>query len=363
MKFLNAKTFLIVLMALSLNAISQEMVVDSKALDVDGYVAEPQVTDPELEQVKGELRRQKQTIQVNKEKSKTYEKLARATDKLVDSTVDLIEERKESKKKIADYNKKIECLMDEDRDPRECRNADSVSTTQAAVTSNKAVNTDDSDLFTDDLKVMPYFAANMITTERENIETEYDFGLQVESNITERFSMGAGLGYRTFRTVDFGGAQFLGGGINPWYQNTFGLQGREIEYANLNVDLFGKFYITKKNRFRPYVGAGLSYNRSTLNYAGGNQMQNFNQFNFGQEDLTLSYASMNIMLGSEIKFTKTMGLNVMGQYSTGLGDALSQNGGQNNLFFNPDQRRLEQLAAEIQQADIFTFMMGMIVSF
>src|SRR5690606_10849771 len=86
MKTVNKTLALAVLASLSLSAIAQDdSVLNSAPIDVDGYLHEKQVTDGELEQIKNELGKQKTSTQLNKVKSKEYDKLAGQTEKLLES--------------------------------------------------------------------------------------------------------------------------------------------------------------------------------------------------------------------------------------------------------------------------------------
>ena len=60
---------------------NDEEYLNSDPIDINGYVQEAPVSDRELETVKNELRKQQNAIKVNKEKSKTYSKLSRSTEK------------------------------------------------------------------------------------------------------------------------------------------------------------------------------------------------------------------------------------------------------------------------------------------
>ena len=93
-------------------AFANDSVLNSDPIDINGYVSEAPVSDNELEKVRGELRRQKQTIQINKEKSKKYKELGRTTEKLADVTESMIEERSEATSTIDRYNKKIDVFIE-----------------------------------------------------------------------------------------------------------------------------------------------------------------------------------------------------------------------------------------------------------
>jgi opacity protein-like surface antigen len=137
--------------------------------------------------------------------------------------------------------------------------------------------------------------------------------------------------------------------------------GREIEYRNLGVDLYSKFFFTKSSRLRPYIGAGFAFNRSTARYSN-NQQNVFGGQNFGNEELVSSHISGQVMGGTEILFTKSIGMNAELMYSRGVGSSFSQS--QNmNPFTAPDQQRLADLSDDLRQSNALSIYAGMLILF
>jgi len=346
-------------------AIANDAVLNSDPIDINGYVTEPNATDHELEKVRGELRNQKNAIKINKEKSKTYDKLGRSTEKLAEVTEEMIEERKESQVTIAKYNKKIECLMEEnpgkDCDAYVKRKHDTVSVGQAAPQIVHDVQTPTK--MGDVIKLLPYAGITSIQSENEDLEGSLNIGLRVESDVSERISVGLGFNYSTLQTTDFAnGVQAYTPDFRRNYNQFYG-EGREVEYSNLNFDIYSKYFLTKTERFRPYVGGGVAYNRTSSNYsdnrgtnisAGG-----FNQ-QFGDEEITANSISARILAGSEILFTKSFGLNLELQYSKALGSSF---GNQENNVEGFDQTRLRNLTDEINDAHTISVTAGVLVLF
>lgn len=371
MKAIQSKTVkaifgLAVLSSTFVGAIANDAVLNSDPININGYVQEVPATDHELETVKNQLRQVKREQKVNKEKSKTYEKLADETEELSEVAEDMINERKKSKVTLDKYNKKIECLMEErpGKDCDEFIKKDSVSTSQAAPAKvETAAPAADTTQLGNVIKVLPYTGMTAIQSENEELEAEIAAGIRVESDITERFSIGLGFNYTSLTTTDF--ANGFAGYTPDLYRNytQYYGAGREIDYKNMNFDLYGKYFITKTSRFRPYVGAGLAYNRTTMKYTDNrnfNYPMGPNQYSFGDEELTSNSISARIMGGSEILFTKSIGMNLELQYSRGLGSSF---GDQENVVESPDQRRLRLLNDEINEANIFSVFAGVLVLF
>jgi opacity protein-like surface antigen len=364
----------------SVYAQSEDQVLNSEQIDVDGYLKEQNVTDGELEQIKGELGKQKNMTQLNKEKAKELGKLSGQTEKLLDSQDQYIDEKIESQKAIKEFNKKtaenelkLRCLLEESKSP-ECSKwvknkepvvEDSISTGQASVAKIEAV-APAAPVTTmkafEEIKLIPFAGVTNFQGETERHETSFAGGLRLESNINERLSMGVGVNYGRFETQDFANNNNFN---QPWsggYFAAFG-NGRQIDYQSLGLDFYAKFFLTRGERFRPYLGAGLGYNRMTLVYR--DQGQNFFNPGFGQtfgnEELTNTFANGLLMGGTELRISRSIGMNIELQYSRGFGAGDANTGV--NPFNAPDQRRLQTLSDEIINSNAISIFAGMVVTF
>lgn len=376
MKSRNLITLMLALSFTTAYAQNEERVLNSDPIDVDGYLKEKQVTDGELEQIRNEIRKQKNEVQLNKDKSKGYNELSKTTEKLSDVTEDYIDNKKSAKKDIADYNAKIKCLMEEtpgkecDKYVRNRRDNESEVVQQDVVQVQQAapaiatsvaeapVETSAGAPF-EEIKLIPYAGATQYNGEVEQLEAQISAGLRLESNISTRFSVGLGVNYSTLKTEDFGNNRFSSQMFG------FGYQSREIQYKSMGLDLYGKFFITKGERFRPYVGAGLGYNRADANYTQNDSnttFQNNNQYNFGGEEFQTSFFSGTLMAGTEVMVTQSFGINIEASYAAGLGDSLSSQSSRNS-FYNPDQARLRELGNEIINASAMSIFAGAVILF
>lgn len=359
----------------------EEQVLNSDPINVDGYLAEDRpVMDGELAGIRNELKKQKTSTQLNKEKSKDLGKLTNQTEKLLDSQEEYIESKIESTMAIKEFNKKVEenqkklrCIMEEstDRDcepymkrymkkAKEAVEKQEVSTQQAAPLIQKTVEAPSEKIF-EAIKVLPYAGGTSYNGEKEELEASLSAGLKVEANISRRFALGVGFNYSSLNTQDFAHNLFNNMNWNSGYYNHFGQQGREIQFKTMGLDLYGKFFVTNGERFRPYVGAGLGINRSDMKYAQNNSWS-YGYNNFGNESYKATYVSGSVALGSEIMITKNFGINLEANYLTGLGGSFG-NDESKNPFYNPDQKRLKELGDEIISAHALSIFVGAIVTF
>jgi uncharacterized protein YPO0396 len=114
------KILLGAILLLNMNVIHAEtQVLTSDTINVDGYMAEKKVMDPELENLQAEIKKQKEETILNKKKSKSYQELTKSVEKLSETTVEYLEEKNAAKEEIANYNNKVKCLQSEAPGP-EC---------------------------------------------------------------------------------------------------------------------------------------------------------------------------------------------------------------------------------------------------
>lgn len=360
-----------------------EQVLNSDPIHVDGYLAEDKpVMDGELAGIRNELKKQKTSTQLNKEKSKDLGKLANQTEKLLDSQDEYIDSKIESSIAIKEFNKKVEenqkklrCIMEESTD-RDCApymkryekkakqevEAQEVSTQQAAPVIQKTVEAPTAmGKVLETIKVLPYVGGTSYRGNREELEASMSAGLKIEANISDRVALGVGFNFSQLTTEDFANNMFSGNSWNTPYYNQYGQSGREIQFKTMGLDLYGKFFITKGERFRPYLGAGLGMNRANLAYSN-NKPMNYSQYSFGSENYKSTYVTGNIALGTEIMMTPSFGLNIEANYLTGLAGSLSSDQSK-NPYANPDQARLKELGDEITSAHAMSIFVGAVVTF
>lgn len=364
---------------LSTATANDEKYLSSDPININGYVQEElPPTDAELESIKGELQKQRNAIQVTKEKKKRYNELSDSTEKLSEEMEDMIGERKASQKKIDKFNKKIDCLMATGYKPgcdeyveKPVRDKVSVSAAAPVVAAPAPAPTAPSS-FGNVIKLIPYTGLTTFMSEENNLESNIGAGIKVETNVNQRFSVGLGFNYTTMTTQDFGGNGYFAPGYFDYYNSFYG--GREIDFRNLNFNIYSKFFFLNNERFRPYVGAGLGYNRSTARYrdnnvanpyfSGGFGFNNggFYGYEFGDEEIVTSSINAELMVGSEIVFTEMFGFNIELSYQRGIGGNLSTENGM-DAFRAPDQQRLQDLSEELSSANIVSLFAGLLVQF
>jgi len=213
-------------------------------------------------------------------------------------------------------------------------------------------------------KIIPYFGVKQFDGESiDSFEAKVNAGLSMENMITERFSVGLSFNYTAMDITDI---RYY----NGFNQFNFGYNdGDEISYSNLNVGINGKFFITTTSKIRPYVGAGLGYNRTSLKYDEQNSQFNNNfggNFNSSNEDSKVSGSNVTGTgaIGAEILFTESIGLNLEFNYTRAITSAFDASNSNNNFGFNDQAKsNLEALGDNLEDSDVAALNIGFVVKF
>ncbi len=150
--------------------------------------------------------------------------------------------------------------------------------------------------------------------------------------------------------------------VYDWYsyQDAYG-DGRKLSYNHFAVDMNSKLFIIHSGRVRPYVGVAVAYNRTNLSFFDKQTFYDQYGLKYGNEEFNSSYISARAGIGSEIRFSETVGLNLEVSFAKGLGSGFDYDSALDNK--NNDQRRLNQLGREIEDAGFMTVNGGLLVSF
>lgn len=211
-------------------------------------------------------------------------------------------------------------------------------------------------------KVIPSIGASNIKGDRIDLESKMNIAVNLETQVMPQISVGLGLGYTTMDLTDIANDFVNLGAYNPYntgYYNVYGA-GRKMSLNKLTIEANGKFFFTDEARIKPYVGAGLSFNRTNLKYEDAGAYST-NGINFGNEGFSSSAMAGTGKLGAEIDVNETIGFNLDLSYTKNITSGISKNA--NTLNTNPDQGRLENVTKEIEEGDITAIQAGLIIRF
>ena len=196
-------------------------------------------------------------------------------------------------------------------------------------------------------------------------------GLGFESLIQPRVSIGVGASLSSMSAIDTAEAGYY-------------YEGREVDYKRLSLEANSKFYLTVGSMIKPYVGAGLAYNRTTVeytqsnssyysnnNYYNNNYYNNsyYNAYNYNNNNyanaqdssLTTSNVSAAALLGVEVGIAKSFAMSLDFKYSKDISSGADAD---NNVSYSSnEEQKLKNITANIEDADQLSINAGIIFKF
>jgi hypothetical protein len=214
-------------------------------------------------------------------------------------------------------------------------------------------------------KIIPMLGSSNIKGDRIDLDSNMTLGLSAETLVLPQLSVGVGVGYTSVDLTDVSN-NFVNSGNGGFYNNTtytgvYGTNGRAMTLRKVSIEANSKYLFIEDAMIKPYIGAAIALNRSTLKYENQNTAI-YNNVNFGNEDYGTSAFTGAIKLGAEASFTDTIGLNVDFSYSMNLSSGISKNS-QVSASTNPDQGRLENIQKDIDNGSVTAIQAGLVIKF
>lgn len=212
-------------------------------------------------------------------------------------------------------------------------------------------------------KIIPQLGVSSIKGDRIDLETNLTIGVQAETMVAPQVSVGIALGYASMDLTDVGN-DYVNSGYgqvyNPQYYNVYGA-GRKMTLKKVSIEGNAKYFFTEDSMIKPYVGAGIAFNRSTLKYENQNTY-NYGGVNYGNEDYGSSAVGGSAKLGAEIAFNDTVGANIEFAYAKNITSGISKSSEVSSTL-NADQGRLENVSKEIEDGSTTSIQAGLVIKF
>lgn len=215
-------------------------------------------------------------------------------------------------------------------------------------------------------KIIAGAGATAIKGDMIDFESKLNLNLSAENHVLPNVSVGIAVGYTTLDITDTANSTFNNGYQNYYntatYNNYFGSNGRAIAYDRMSVEANGKFFLTVDSKVKPFVGAALGYNRTSMKYNdNGNNYTYTNNTIAGNEGYSSGYVSGSAKLGAEIDFSETVGLNFDLSYTKAITSGIAKQADTTNQ--NPDQQRLANISNAMEKSDVTAAQVGLVVKF
>ena len=227
-------------------------------------------------------------------------------------------------------------------------------------------------------KVTPYIGLNKTFSNRVDYESKFAGGVDFSAEVLTQLFFGVRFNYQNFDiTHRANNAPYYGGlgdasapyfndaTFYNWYHQTYG-NGRLLNYEQWSLEVNSRLYLFIGERIRPYVGAGLAYNRAKLQFEESNNSYNaIYKITYGEERFSSSYFSGVLLAGTEVLLNSAVGLNFELKYARGFNSDFNQsaNGVYYNGFQNQDQQFLNGQGKDITSADSVMASIGLVINF
>ncbi len=211
-------------------------------------------------------------------------------------------------------------------------------------------------------RVTPYFGMSTFKGQAIDFESKSNLGAKIDYLFLSNVSLGLDIGYTSMDITDTANSY----ADTTQLGNTYGVifpNGREISFGKLLIEANTKYFLTMDSKVRPYVGAGLGYNRVSLKYEsqGTSYVNPNNGVQYGSEGVSSNFVSLNLKLGTEFDLTDSVALGFDLGYTRALSSGLGTSSQTTQV--NQDQVRLEKVSDAIMDSDNLTINAGMVLKF
>lgn len=187
-------------------------------------------------------------------------------------------------------------------------------------------------------KLIPSYGFMTLRTDYEDFDSKINTGVALETMVSSNFSLGLLFNYANFKFS------------NSYYSAPV------VDSDVYSLGLDSKLFIIGHGFIRPFIGAGLTYNWNELsNETAYNSYYGYSNYN--DQKLSTNSLSGLLMAGTELRFSKTMGLNLDFRYiKTLVKDSEVNDPYYYNNYF------LQNISRSMEDADLMSFNIGLLIA-
>ena len=258
------------------------------------------------------------------------------------------------------------------------RKSDRVSVSQA---SPERISIRENNFFGDGKTSVGVFGgvSNLYVADEEVLgENDYfsnsSFSLEFSQKLNSQVDLGLGLGYSSMR---FKKSSYLYGDYYSSYTQFYGEPYSLISGNIFSADVRGRFYLSEKGFFNPFIAGNFGFNYLTLGYdklssSGDHYGDDYYSNGYSspycsyygcslseqQIDHSSTFASGGVGLGIVLNFSKRVGLIFQGSYNKNFGGTTDE-----PLYSSQSQEVLDDLGRQISKGSQVKFNLGVMASF
>lgn len=209
-------------------------------------------------------------------------------------------------------------------------------------------------------RITPVFGLATFKGTSIDFESKTNAGVNADYIFMPQLAMGVSLLYTSMEITDTANSYADTTNLGYSYGTLFP-NGREISFSRVLLEANARYFLTLESKLKPYIGAGVGYNRTSLKYEGSAYGYNYNGIAYGSEGVSTNFVTGNVRFGAEIDVTNSVGLAL----DLGYTRALTSGFGTKNEVssVNEDQRRLEKVSKSIEDAHNVSINAGVVLKF
>lgn len=209
-------------------------------------------------------------------------------------------------------------------------------------------------------RITPTFGLSSFQGADIDFEAKTSLGVSADHLILPNVALGAALNYSTMEITDtansYADTTSLGNNYGVIFPN-----GRQMSFNKLSVEANSRFFVTLESKLKPYIGAGIGYNKTNLKYDGSANGYTYNGISYGSEGVSTNFVTGSVRLGAEMDLTNSVALGLDVGYTKALSSGFGTKNETTNT--NEDQRRLEKVSSAIEDSSNLTINAGVVLKF
>ncbi len=242
---------------------------------------------------------------------------------------------------------------------------DSLSTTQSSVQKVQAKMPVESEAKPNKFSFSGGF---MSFSGEQEVDANLNLKASFETDVSDSFAVGMSIRYVNIEMRRDKNQPFQNNlnsayyGYNTAYygynaQNTvgFGNVNQNFKYNSFAFTVLSKFYITKASKIRPYIGAGLSYNRGSIkNAENDDNNQYYSTYQVQSEKVAVNNLGGQVMAGGEVMFNDMFGADLYVQYDRSFTSSI-----ESDFSDTTNENVLKNLARDLEDSNVFSINAGL----
>ena len=195
------------------------------------------------------------------------------------------------------------------------------------------------------VKVTPFFGVMKLKSDYLDYNSTINTGVALDFMLSSRFSIGADFTYSLFEL----------------FEDDFAYNNDELDLRQYNIGITTKLFIFNEGVVRPFIGTGINYIHNKVSYADNVNHSLVSYYN--DEYYTYGTVAGTVILGSEVRFSKHVGLVIDGRYIQNFASGMNKDYSVNSLYASPIISEGENLEYDLEDAYSASLNVGLIILF